>query len=284
MELRAQHWLLAWLLAGSAHVALAWLLYEPAPAEQVVETSLWLALGGGSGAPGAEGGAEALAAVAGEPEAVEPVTAEPVEADVVEAEVVEPVEAAAEVVAVAEEPPPTPLPKPKPTPPKKAKPKPASAPPVAQTRPPAKTKPTASASPAATATTAAPAATASTGGQSGTAAARAQAGSGTAAASGGDKATLNRYYAELSAWLERHKQYPPRARSRRLEGTVKLRFVLDRNGRVVAHSIVKSSGHRLLDDEVAALLQRASPMPVPPPELARERLEIVAPVSFRLRN
>lgn len=271
MELRAYHWLLALLLAGSTHAALALLLYQPQPpSEQVVETSLWLALGGGSGTPAAGGGAESAA----EAEAVEPVTAVADVADVADI---------ADVVAIAEElPPPAPLPKAKPIPPKKAKPKPLAASPVVQARP-KKAKPTANASPAATSTATASAST-STGGQSGTATAAAQPGSGTGSVSGGDKAALNRYYVELSTWLERHKQYPQHARTRRQEGTVRLRFVLDRNGRVLTYSIVKSSGHRLLDDEVLALLRRASPMPVPPPELARERLEIVAPVSFRLRG
>src|SRR3546814_18962005 len=47
----------------------------------------------------------------------------------------------------------------------------------------------------------------------------------------------------LLAHLERHKRYPRRARWRRQEGVVHLRFAMDREGHVLAAQIARSSGH-----------------------------------------
>jgi protein TonB len=44
--------------------------------------------------------------------------------------------------------------------------------------------------------------------------------------------------------------------------------------------LVRSSGHDELDQAVLALVQRASPVPAPPPGAPRE---IVAPVRFDVR-
>jgi protein TonB len=91
------------------------------------------------------------------------------------------------------------------------------------------------------------------------------------------------YYGQLAAWLNRHKRYPSRARRMRQQGTVQVRFTIDRNGRVVSHQVIASSGHPLLDQEAAAMLERASPMPRMPPTLAHQRLTITLPIAFNLR-
>lgn len=87
----------------------------------------------------------------------------------------------------------------------------------------------------------------------------------------------------IADWLNKHKQYPRCARQRRQEGTVKVRFVIDRNGCILSHQIIGSSGHRLLDKEVQAMLTRASPMLPIPPELQMSQLTISVPVAFSLR-
>lgn len=91
------------------------------------------------------------------------------------------------------------------------------------------------------------------------------------------------YLQRLAMWLERHKEYPRRAQLRRQEGTVMLRFTIDRDGNVLSHRIVRSSGHSALDDEVEAMIQRAQPLPAIPASLAGAQLEVVVPVQFVLR-
>jgi protein TonB len=87
----------------------------------------------------------------------------------------------------------------------------------------------------------------------------------------------------LQAWLEQHKRYPRRARLQRLEGTAKLRFVMNRQGRVLDYEIVAGSGHPLPDEAAIAMIQRAEPLPAIPGDMKLDRLPLVVPVRFDLR-
>jgi protein TonB len=92
------------------------------------------------------------------------------------------------------------------------------------------------------------------------------------------------WQAQLLAWLEKYKRYPRVAQEQRQQGVVYLRFAIDRGGKVLSSQINKSSGFELLDDEVLALIQRAQPVPSPPPEVAGDRIELLVPVAFSLRK
>ena len=87
---------------------------------------------------------------------------------------------------------------------------------------------------------------------------------------------------KLVSRLERYKRYPGRARELHEEGTVKLRFAVNRQGRVLSSSIQKSSGSDALDAETLALVRRAQPLPPPPSEVPGEQIELVVPVQFQL--
>lgn len=100
---------------------------------------------------------------------------------------------------------------------------------------------------------------------------------------GGAPGVTNEYIAVLQAWLERHKRYPRHAQLRRQEGTALLYFVMDREGRVLDYRLEESSGHEILDGEVAAMIERAQPLPEMPEDVDRDRLELVVPVHFSLR-
>lgn len=84
--------------------------------------------------------------------------------------------------------------------------------------------------------------------------------------------------------LNAAKRYPSHARRLRQEGVSYLHFRMDTRGQVLASRIARSSGYELLDQETLALIQRAEPLPLPPPELAGHRLEFVVPVDFFLRQ
>lgn len=83
--------------------------------------------------------------------------------------------------------------------------------------------------------------------------------------------------------LERHKRYPRAAQARRQQGVAQVRFTMDRQGRVLSARLEKTSGHESLDEETVAMVERASPLPAPPPEMAQDRIELVVPVQFFLR-
>ena len=91
------------------------------------------------------------------------------------------------------------------------------------------------------------------------------------------------YKALLLAWLEKHKEYPRRARLRRQQGTAHLFFVIDRSGRLIDYRIDKSSGYKLLDKEVVAMIERAAPLPAVPGAAQVGHFEFVVPVRFNLR-
>ena len=90
--------------------------------------------------------------------------------------------------------------------------------------------------------------------------------------------------AQLVGWLERYKRYPRLAQEQHQEGVVSLRLTMDRVGHVLAAQIDKGSGFALLDEEVSALIQRAQPLPAPPPEVPAATLTLTLPVQFSLRG
>lgn len=94
--------------------------------------------------------------------------------------------------------------------------------------------------------------------------------------------TSRSYAAKVRSWLYAHKIYPRRARMRRKEGRVQVRFVIDRTGMLLEGAIVQGSGNTVLDDEAEAMLRRASPYPRAPAELPGERIEFTAPIIFTL--
>jgi protein TonB len=87
----------------------------------------------------------------------------------------------------------------------------------------------------------------------------------------------------LVARLERSKRYPSEARARGEQGVAQLAFSIDRNGGVHHARIVHSSGSSLLDEATLALLERAQPLPPPPPELAGAEIAIVVPIRYNIR-
>lgn len=92
------------------------------------------------------------------------------------------------------------------------------------------------------------------------------------------------YAAQLRAWLEAHKTYPKRARMRREEGIVEVAFAVDRQGRLLAGDVVRSSGHASLDAEAIAMLDRSNPFPGAPHSVRGERIEVSTPVEFSLQR
>jgi protein TonB len=89
--------------------------------------------------------------------------------------------------------------------------------------------------------------------------------------------------AVLVKHLQQYKRYPTEAQSHSEQGVVLLGFSVDRNGRVLAHRIVHSSGHADLDDEVTAMIERAQPLPAFPPSMTQPRLDLTVPIRFSLR-
>jgi protein TonB len=85
------------------------------------------------------------------------------------------------------------------------------------------------------------------------------------------------------ARLQQNKRYPATAEARREQGVATLSFSVDRNGRVLARSIARSSGSAALDQEVLAMVQRAQPLPAFPAAMTQNAVNLVVPIRFSLR-
>jgi protein TonB len=94
---------------------------------------------------------------------------------------------------------------------------------------------------------------------------------------------LPNWKSQLVARLERYKRYPSEAQSRGEHGVAQLAFSVDRSGGVHHARIVRSSGSSLLDSATLALVERAAPLPPPPPEVPGAQIAIVVPIRYNIR-
>lgn len=83
--------------------------------------------------------------------------------------------------------------------------------------------------------------------------------------------------------LQQYKRYPQSAQAGGEQGVVLLGFSVDRNGRVLEHRIVQSSGYADLDNEVMAMIERAQPLPAFPASMTQSKLDLTVPIRFSLR-
>jgi periplasmic protein TonB len=93
-----------------------------------------------------------------------------------------------------------------------------------------------------------------------------------------DKATWQK---ELAAHLNKFKRYPGDRAAQRAEVVVS--FALDRLGHVLSKRIVRGSGDASFDTAALDMLQRADPVPAPPPLVADEGLTFSMPVIFQVK-
>lgn len=87
--------------------------------------------------------------------------------------------------------------------------------------------------------------------------------------------------AQLLAHLEHYRRFPSRARAARQQGTVQIRFRMNRAGSVLTASVVKGSGFTTLDQAALDTLKRAEPLPAIPQDMPDE-VELTIPVEFYL--
>lgn len=89
------------------------------------------------------------------------------------------------------------------------------------------------------------------------------------------------YRGALAQWFASHKRYPESAQERGEQGEAVLRFRVDRSGRVLGYSLVRSTGYPDLDAQVEAMMQGAV-LPPFPNDMAASDIEVSVPVRFSL--
>ncbi|EPZ0268756.1 MULTISPECIES: energy transducer TonB family protein [Serratia] len=83
--------------------------------------------------------------------------------------------------------------------------------------------------------------------------------------------------------LNRIKDYPLDARSRRRSGMPQVSFSVDAQGRVSNLMLQVRSGTASLDREAVAVVSRAQPLPPPPPEMLQQgAVKVTMPIDFNL--
>jgi protein TonB len=89
-----------------------------------------------------------------------------------------------------------------------------------------------------------------------------------------------RWQSRVNAHLNRHKRFPAGASAR---GVVTVRFSINASGAVLGVSVVRTSGDAALDAAAIDMVRRASPVPAPPPGIAKSRMNLTVPVRFSRR-
>jgi protein TonB len=94
----------------------------------------------------------------------------------------------------------------------------------------------------------------------------------------------NLWMLQLDNHLKKYHKYPKAAVRKKQEGAPEVTFIIDRQGNLLEALVRKSSGFSLLDEAAIATLQRAEPLPPPPPEVAGERLSFTKLLGFNLKS
>jgi periplasmic protein TonB len=81
----------------------------------------------------------------------------------------------------------------------------------------------------------------------------------------------------VATHLQRYKQYPAAARKAKSRGVATVSFTVDESGRVTSVELAQTSGVGAFDQEVVAMVRRASPFPRPPDHRSRD---FTVPVRF----
>lgn len=100
-------------------------------------------------------------------------------------------------------------------------------------------------------------------------------------AAGLEQARIN-YQDMVASLLARAKRYPERALRRRMTGDATIRIKIAADGSLSEFDIIQSTESPILDEELKAMVDRAAPFPAFPPDLRKQSLALVVPITFKL--
>lgn len=97
--------------------------------------------------------------------------------------------------------------------------------------------------------------------------------------------------AEITEWqksvvlrIARAKAYPQLARKNGVEGEVRVKFTIDRYGKVQAREVEASSGYPVLDQAALKVFDELDKLPTPPAHLAGDSFTLVIPLNYRIKR
>ena len=92
------------------------------------------------------------------------------------------------------------------------------------------------------------------------------------------------YIAKLSRWTFPFVQYPKSARRKGQEGSLVLKVVISRNGKVTDISVAQESGFLALDNAAITAVKKASPYPQMPEDIRGDSFSFSVPIAFSLKE
>lgn len=92
------------------------------------------------------------------------------------------------------------------------------------------------------------------------------------------------YYSELNQIMRKERNYPRSARRQGLEGTVLVELIVDARGKLLSASVVRSSGHKVLDQAALTDVKKMKRLPKPPKELKRRQVKLHIPFEYSLQS
>lgn len=95
-------------------------------------------------------------------------------------------------------------------------------------------------------------------------------------------ATPASYFDIVRLKIERNKRYPEAARSRQIQGRVKVKFVITPQGEIMDVQIAATSRHAALDAAALQAVEDAAPFPKPPKSLFKGEVPLIVTVVFEL--
>ena len=97
------------------------------------------------------------------------------------------------------------------------------------------------------------------------------------------KKKIESYSTTVTKAISKQKRYPRIAQMRGWQGEIIAILEIGGQGNLINSKIEKTSGFKILDKEVIAMIKRATPLPAPPMELKSKILKINVPISFKLQ-
>jgi protein TonB len=94
--------------------------------------------------------------------------------------------------------------------------------------------------------------------------------------------TARDYFEMLNLRIHSVKKYPESARSRHIQGRVKVKFVLLADGSLKDVQVVKTSRHKNLDEAAVNAVKKAAPFPKPPASLFKTPVTFQVHILFEL--
>jgi protein TonB len=95
---------------------------------------------------------------------------------------------------------------------------------------------------------------------------------------------LRQYRVALAIAARRFKRYPPLARERGWEGRVEVAVSMSSSLPVPKMSLVRSSGHALLDEQAVSMVERASAATALPDGLRGRGFRVLLPIEFSMED